>query len=145
MTGKVAYVRFHDTGLLRLYFCCVNFCTWNFLTTTTTTNNDNNDSNSYSDNNTNTSCNNNNTTTTNDSDGNGNGLHSPVVIGGTTIAATTMTTTTTSIKSSQQQQHLIELYPLFCECITSSEKDLKDLLKEIFYLVGKEFLGVKRL
>jgi C-terminal region of Mon2 protein len=41
--------------------------------------------------------------------------------------------------------HLIELYPLFCECITSSEKDLKDLLKEIFYLVGKEFLSVKRL
>eukprot|EP00026_Physarum_polycephalum_P000282 Phypoly_transcript_00282.p1 GENE.Phypoly_transcript_00282~~Phypoly_transcript_00282.p1 ORF type:complete len:1756 (+),score=269.99 Phypoly_transcript_00282:745-5268(+) len=44
-----------------------------------------------------------------------------------------------------QHMHLIELYPLFCECITSSERDLKDLLKEIFYLVGKEFLAVKHL
>jgi hypothetical protein len=44
-----------------------------------------------------------------------------------------------------QHSHLIELYPHFCECITSSERDIKDLLKEIFYLVGKEFLAVKRL
>jgi hypothetical protein len=96
-----------------------------------TTNNDNADSNSYTNN-----CNNsNNDGTDSDSSSNGNGLHA--------VSGSTGTTSTIAIKSSQQ--HLIELYPLFCECITSSEKDLKDLLKEIFYLVGKEFLGVKRL
>lgn len=64
-----------------------------------------------------------------------------------TSSPTINTATSNPLQSSirSQHQHLIELYPLFCECITSNERDLKDLLKEIFYLVGKEFLSVKRL
>jgi len=64
----------------------------------------------------------------------------------------TTTDTSTGINSNGKDRvllsphrHLIELYPLFCESISSSERDLKDLLKEIFYLVGREFLNVKRL
>lgn len=63
---------------------------------------------------------------------NNNGADSGSGFGGSSISKST-------------HRHLVELYPLFCECITSSEKDLKDLLKEIFYLVGKEFLAIKRL
>jgi len=44
--------------------------------------------------------------------------------------------------SSNKRRHLLELYHLFCDCITSSEKELKELLKDIFYQVGNEFLQV---
>ena len=46
-------------------------------------------------------------------------------------------------KHPHKRRHLLELYSIFCECIMSSERELKDLLKEIFLVVGNEFLNIE--
>lgn len=39
---------------------------------------------------------------------------------------------------SSKKRHLLKLFPLFCDCITVKEPELKEKLKEIFHLIGKE-------
>ena len=37
-----------------------------------------------------------------------------------------------------KKKHLLKLFPLLCDCITTKENEIKQLLKEIFYTIGKE-------
>ncbi|KAL6072015.1 Endocytosis and vacuole integrity protein [Balamuthia mandrillaris] len=39
---------------------------------------------------------------------------------------------------SGKRRHLVALYPIFCQCITSKEAKLKDLLKELLLKTGEE-------
>ncbi|EGC38554.1 hypothetical protein DICPUDRAFT_93806 [Dictyostelium purpureum] len=46
------------------------------------------------------------------------------------------------IKPECKRPHLLELYPILCDCICTSEKEIKELLKNIFIIVSKEFLNI---
>jgi len=39
---------------------------------------------------------------------------------------------------SGKKRHLLKLFPLLCDCITTKEPEVKELLKEIFHEVAKE-------
>lgn len=41
-------------------------------------------------------------------------------------------------KSAGKKRHLVAMYPLFCECITTKDERVRALLKEIFRELGKE-------
>ena len=40
--------------------------------------------------------------------------------------------------SNSTKKHLLYLFPLLCECITTSEESVKPLLKQIFHLTASE-------
>lgn len=40
--------------------------------------------------------------------------------------------------STSNRKHLLYLFPLLCECITTREETIKPLLKEIFHLAAQE-------
>ncbi|KAM9972648.1 hypothetical protein ACTFIR_012015 [Dictyostelium discoideum] len=49
---------------------------------------------------------------------------------------------TTIIKPECKRPHLLELYTILCDCICTSEKEIKELLKNIFLIISKEFLNL---
>ncbi|KAK5574547.1 hypothetical protein RB653_009800 [Dictyostelium firmibasis] len=49
---------------------------------------------------------------------------------------------TSIIKPDCKRPHLLELYTILCDCICTSEKEIKELLKNIFLIVSKEFLNL---
>ncbi|KAF2071961.1 hypothetical protein CYY_006717 [Polysphondylium violaceum] len=46
--------------------------------------------------------------------------------------------------SSSNRPHLLELYTILCDCICTSEKEIKELLRNIFLIVAKEFLYINK-
>ena len=44
----------------------------------------------------------------------------------------------TSPLFSGKKRHLLKLFPLLCDCITTKENEVKELLKEVFHEAGKE-------
>lgn len=40
--------------------------------------------------------------------------------------------------SNSDKKHLLYLFPLLCECITTKENSIKPLLKEIFHITSSE-------
>jgi hypothetical protein len=44
----------------------------------------------------------------------------------------------TSALLSGKKRHLLKLFPLLCDCITTKEPEIKELLKEIFHTSAKE-------
>jgi len=40
--------------------------------------------------------------------------------------------------------HLLELYTILCDCICTSEKEIKELLRNIFLVVAKDFLKISK-
>jgi len=44
----------------------------------------------------------------------------------------------TNVTASGNRRHLLHLFPLLCDCITTKETEIKELLKEIFQTSGKE-------
>lgn len=47
------------------------------------------------------------------------------------------------LAGSNTHGHLLLLYPLLCECITTPEQEIKNDLKDLMTLVGTEFLAMK--
>lgn len=49
------------------------------------------------------------------------------------------------LAGSNTHGHLLLLYPLLCECVTTPEQEIKNDLKDLMILVGTEFLSMKPL
>lgn len=47
------------------------------------------------------------------------------------------------LAGSNTRGHLLLLYPLLCECVTTPEQEIKNDLKDLMTLVGTEFLAMK--
>lgn len=37
-----------------------------------------------------------------------------------------------------KKRHLLKLFPVLCDCITTKESEVKELLKDLFHEVGRE-------